>query len=164
MAIRVRNAPMLERCPRGLARHTSAADLRERHKIPQLPQFLASACVLTSQPLAGFPSQSAKPGVQLVVHVPLVQAKLWLAPAEQTLPQAPQFLSSVLVFTSQPVLAARSQSRKPGLHAPMPQRPPVQPGVAFAGAKQLLPQRPQLWVSELVSTQAPLQSIRSCPI
>ena len=44
------------------------------HPIPQPPQLPLSDCVLTSQPLAALPSQSAKPVAQVPrEHVPLAQ-------------------------------------------------------------------------------------------
>jgi len=44
------------------------------HAVPQPPQLALSACVLTSQPFAGLPSQSAKPPAQAPsVHVPVEQ-------------------------------------------------------------------------------------------
>jgi hypothetical protein len=66
------------------------------------------------------------------------------AVAGQIVPQRPQFATSFTVFTSQPSTAELSQSAKPGLHAPMPQVPPVQAGAAFAGVGQMVPQPLQL--------------------
>ena len=44
------------------------------HAVPQLPQLPLSACVLTSQPFAGLPSQSANPGAQApMAHAPVAQ-------------------------------------------------------------------------------------------
>src|SRR6185436_17244622 len=113
---------------------------------PHAPQFRVSVLMLTSQPLAGPPSQSKKPALQLVLHAPFMQAEDWLAAAVHVLPQAPQFLSSVVALTSQPLLAPRSQSRKPRLQLPTPHMPPVQPGVALGGARQVAPQLPQFWM------------------
>src|SRR5262249_29556129 len=45
----------------------------------------------------------------------------------------------------------------------MPHAPLLHPAVAWGGARQLLPQRPQLNVSEAVSTQAPLQQLVLVP-
>ncbi len=149
------------------ATHAPALQIEEAlasaQAVPQAPQFLASVSVLTSQPLAAFLSQSAKPALHEVVHVPLVHASPWFGPAVQTLPQAPQLRSSVVVLTSQPLAAPRSQSRKPRLHDPMPHMPPAHPALALGSARQLFPHRPQLWVSELVSMQAPSQHSTPLP-
>src|SRR4051812_18071609 len=48
-----------------------------------------------------------------LVHIPFKQADMFMG---QTLAQAPQFLASVPVFTSQPSLTLLLQSAKPGRH------------------------------------------------
>ena len=69
---------------------------------PQAPQLLTLVVILTSQPLAGLLSQSAKPGLQLAtVHVPPLHPAVPLATA-QTFPQLPQLFGSVLVLTQTP--------------------------------------------------------------
>jgi hypothetical protein len=66
---------------------------------PQKPQLLASLVQLTSQPLAGLPSQSLKLGSQaaiwqvLLTHVAEALGRL------QTWPQPPQLLTSLEVST-----------------------------------------------------------------
>ena len=54
--------------------------------MPQAPQLLTSVCVFTSQPLAGLPSQSAKPALQVVWHCPDEQNRDAFAAAVHTLP------------------------------------------------------------------------------
>jgi hypothetical protein len=57
------------------------------------------------------------------------------SPAAQAWPHAPQFAASLVVFTSQPLLALPSQSAKPGRQAEL-QAPAAQRAVAWAGAAQ----------------------------
>jgi len=103
-----RRAPLLQRWA-----HTPAEQLPEAHALPQAPQWLELVARLTSQPSAGLPLQSAKPALQLPTrHAPATQAATALAGA-QTVPQAPQLLTVVWVFTSQPSAAERLQSAKP---------------------------------------------------
>jgi hypothetical protein len=77
---------------------------------PHAPQLFASLVVSTSQPVDGSLSQSAKPVAQDeiaqfdAVHVAVAWARV------QTLPQLPQWLTSLVVLISQPVEANRSQS------------------------------------------------------
>ncbi len=66
--------------------------------------------VLVSQPLAGLPSQSPKPALQLAtVHAPAAQPATPLA-AAQPRPQAPQCDTVVRTSVSQPLAALPSQS------------------------------------------------------
>jgi hypothetical protein len=70
-----------------------------------------SACVFTSHPFAGFPSQSAKPAAQApIAHVPVAHDAAAFAKV-QTIPQPPQLFTSVLfVAVSHPFAATPSQS------------------------------------------------------
>src|SRR5262249_2446611 len=90
---------------------------------PQPPQCARLVLVLTSQPLAGLPSQFAKPGAQ----APRGQAPLThVSPAfarSQALLQPPQFGRPVLVLTSQPLAGFPSQFANPELQAPRTQTP-----------------------------------------
>jgi hypothetical protein len=77
---------------------------------PQTPQLLTLVLVLVSQPLAGFESQSAKPGAQAVMwQVPPVHASVALL-VLQAFPQEPQLLELLPVLTSQPFAGLPSQS------------------------------------------------------
>ncbi len=84
--------------------------------VAQVPQCAALLLRSTSQPLLATPSQSAKPLLQVNPQVPLPQVAVALARAGHALPQAPQFVSDVVTFTSQPLADARSQSAKPAEH------------------------------------------------
>src|SRR5262249_1962722 len=109
--------------------------------LPQAPQFLPSTRMLVSQPLPAKPSQSAKPGLQAMLHAPELHAAVPFV-LLQTLPQAPQLLG-VLRLVSQPLLARPSQLPKPGLQAIL-HAPELHPAVAlvrmptFAPAHQVL--------------------------
>lgn len=71
-------------------------------------QLLTSEATLVSQPLASTPSQSLKPALQRMPHVPLqVGLPFWLL---QTVPQPPQLVVDVLLLVSQPVATLPSQS------------------------------------------------------
>lgn len=88
-----------------------AVALGSEHTRPQAPQFLGSAARLVSQPSAGFWLQSAKPELQVpMVHTPATHLVVALG-SEQTRPQAPQLLGSVLTLTQ-----VVPQLTKPGGH------------------------------------------------
>src|SRR5579871_1300312 len=131
-------------------------------RLPQLPQWLGSMLVLTSQPLATTPSQSAKPALQLpILHTPPTHAGVPLG-TTQTVLQPPQWFGSLLVLVSQPSVGLLSQSEKPGLQLPILHTPPAHAGVAL-GTTHTLPQLPQWFGSPLVlvsqpSSGLPLQS------
>jgi hypothetical protein len=84
---------------------------------PQPLQFFGSLVVLTSQPFAGFPSQSAVPATLQfeTAHVPLVQTSTPVV-IEHAWAQEPQLLVSLEVLISQPSAALLSQSEYPLLH------------------------------------------------
>jgi len=78
--------------------------------LPQAPQLALSVRVSTSQPLAGLPSQSAKPEAQAAtVQAPTVQVAVALGRAH-ILPQAPQWRALAVRSASQPLEARPSQS------------------------------------------------------
>jgi hypothetical protein len=119
---------------------------------PQTPEaqtWPVGHCELVAQAPHRPPLQTWPVGhCELAVHPPQTPAvQLW--PAAQALPQAPQFLVSVLVFTQTP----------PQATWPLGQ---VQtPAVQLWPAAQALPQPPQFDGSLPVFTQTPLQSV--CP-
>jgi len=88
----------------------AAVALRTEHVRPQTPQLLLSARASTSQPLAGFMSQSTKPSAHWRRHAPITHAPTELVPAGHAIPQAPQLAGSVWRLISQPFIAAMSQS------------------------------------------------------
>jgi hypothetical protein len=117
---------------------------------PQLPTVSSDV----SQPLAAFPSQLAKPGLQLMsVQVPVEQEALALF-SEHWVPQEPQLLL-VLSGVSQPLAAKPSQSPNPGaqasLHVPRSQKPPV---TLVPSIGQTVSQLPQLFALLWRLTQA----------
>lgn len=66
--------------------------------------------------------------------------------APQAAPQPPQLATLVFRFTSQPLAALPSQSRKPALQV-NPQVPTRQEGAALASGGHTVPHIPQLFVS-----------------
>ncbi|MFO0651780.1 MAG: hypothetical protein U0326_36500 [Polyangiales bacterium] len=109
----------------------------------------------TSQPLAGFMSQSAKPSLQRATpQAPAVQAATALAGAHAR-PQPPQWSVLARVSASQPLAGSMSQSAKPSLQVTS-QRPDAQRAVALPPAAQRIPQPPQWPRSLRVSASQPL--------
>jgi hypothetical protein len=109
------------------------------HFAPQALQLFTFVCVSVSHPLAGLPSQSAKPGLQDGLHAPETQDVLpWSL--EHTVAHAPQ-CAVVLSCTSQPVAALLSQLPKPGLQE-IEQLPKLHEGVPLV-ALHAAPQLPQ---------------------
>lgn len=122
--------------------------LPSAHVFLHAPQLPLSARVLTSQPFAGLPSQSAKPGLHApIAHTPAPQLALALAKLQRT-PQPPQLFTSLApVAVSQPLPAAPSQSPKPAAHAPTTQLRAAHALIeAFASAHTLV-HDPQCWAS-----------------
>jgi hypothetical protein len=110
-------------------------------KTLQPPQLLGSALVGSSQPFAGLPSQSLKPGLQVGVHTPAEHAT-WPFGFRHLFPQPPQSFGLVATSSSQPLFGSPSQSAQPvlqvGWHCPATQL--VEP-LAFV---QAVSQSPQL--------------------
>ncbi len=97
----------------------------------QSPQCVGSMLVLTSQALAGLPSQSAVPIGH--THAPPVQTR----PIGHARPHAPQFMVSVPASTSQPSNTFMLQSRKPRRQMFVHEPPThVVPGHAVAQSPQ----------------------------
>jgi hypothetical protein len=67
----------------------------EAQALPQAPQLPALLLRFTSQPLAGSPSQLAKPALQVSWQAPMTQLAAALAPTGQALPQRPQSVASL---------------------------------------------------------------------
>jgi hypothetical protein len=100
------------------------------HAFPQRPQCVRLVAVDTSQPLAGFMSQSAKPGLQeATMHAPPSQVGVALESA-QTLPQRPQ--CELLVRRS--VHATPEQRSKPIGHPGWDSSGASIAGASIAGA------------------------------
>ncbi len=109
---------------------------------PQPPQCSRLVARSASQPLAGSPSQSPKPGVQAsITHRPDSQRARALSGAHRE-PQAPQSVRLICRSTSQPLTASPSQSPNPERQASTVHTPRTQSPSAEAGA-QTAPQPPQ---------------------
>ncbi|CAF1203118.1 unnamed protein product [Didymodactylos carnosus] len=86
------------------------------HIWPQVPQLLTSVCILVSQPLLTFLSQSPNPASHVLFkHIPEQHCAVLLS-AVHCLKQKPQLLTSVCTLVSQPLLAIPSQSPNPASH------------------------------------------------
>ena len=120
---------------------------------PHAPQLALSLRVSTSQPLAGFRSQSRKPVAQAATaHAPATHVEVALDSA-QTRPQAPQFATLVPRSISQPLPAVPSQSPKPPVHRTTVHAPDAQPLAATRASAQTVPHAPQLAGSLAVLAQ-----------
>jgi hypothetical protein len=128
---------------------------------PHPPQWVLLVRVSTSQPLAGFMSQSAKPALQAKPQAPAAQVGVALARAGQALLQAPQCAVDVRVSTSQPFMALPSQLAKPMEHPVLPHTPAMHVALAPVGTGHTRPHEPQWAVLSWVFTHAPLQ--HDCP-
>ena len=110
----------------------------------QAPQLALSVRVSTSQPLAGLPSQSAKPVAHApTVHAPTRQIAIALGSA-QARPHAPQWAGLTVSSASQPLVARPSQSPKPAAQRDGVHIPPAQPCPATLASAQTVPHAPQL--------------------
>jgi hypothetical protein len=137
-----------------------AAPFVDGHALPQRPQCAGALRVSTSQPLAGSPSQSAKPGLhEATPQRPAAHAPTALGGA-QAMPQPPQLRASARASTSQPLVGAPSQSAYPSAHIGL-QRPAAHTADPLAGRSQRVVQVPQWSASVRVSTSQPLRSSRS---
>jgi hypothetical protein len=125
------------------------------HAIPHPPQWRASVWRFTSHPLAAFMSQSAKPVLHAIPHVPALHVAVAFAPPGHVRPHTPQLAVDVRVSASHPLAAFMSQSPKPVLQA-RPQRPAAHVADAFAPLAQAVPQELQLRASVLSATSQPL--------
>jgi hypothetical protein len=107
--------------------------------------------VSASQPVAGIPSQSAKPAAQANPHAPAAQYVVALATVGHAVPQAPQCrgsLASVAQVPEQLACAAWQLT---------PHTPPEH----IVPAAQAVPHAPQLALSLRVSTSQPLATLPS---
>jgi len=116
-----------------------------------MPQWVRLVRVSTSQPLAGLPSQSAKPALQApIAQVPAAQMAAALGKLHAR-PHMPQWAALVRVSASQPLAALPSQLAKFAAQAVRVQAPAVHAPVPLAGA-QARPHAPQFaMVSRVVS-------------
>ncbi len=87
------------------------------HGAPQAPQLFTSVTALTSQPLAGLPSQLEKPAEHPNPHEPPAQALVPFAVGLHDVLHRPQCARSVALLISQPGVVVPSQSTKPALQS-----------------------------------------------
>lgn len=97
--------------------------------------------------------RSALAGARIHNEITQSPSKQWFLPW-QTLPQPPQFASSLFVSTHAP-----EQRENPELQV-VPHTPAAHTGVPFATAGQALPQPPQLFTSVFASTHWEPQRVR----
>src|SRR5579871_3819960 len=131
--------------------------------IPHLEQLLLSLVVLISQPSGYWPSQSAKPALQVLTRhaAPAHLVEATLAVLVHTLPHDPQLLGSVWTFDSQPFPYTPSQFWKPFKQPVITHLDIEQPIVAFATWAHLALHPPQLLTSEEVFASQPFRSFPS---
>jgi hypothetical protein len=110
--------------------------------LPQEPQLATAVLRFTSQPVDASPSQLPNPLLHATAHALSAQLAVPFVPL-QTVPQAPQFATAVLVFVSHPFGVRPSQLPKPELQAPSTQALLTQEVAAWAKL-QTFPQLPQL--------------------
>lgn len=122
---------------------------------PQPPQLLGLVRTLTSQPLLGLPSQSTNGGEHVKPQIPDEQVGELFRPKGHTLLQTPQLFTSEERFAQK--FAPFPGHSVLGAGHEMPQVPPWQNGVAFAGEVHIWPHDPQLFTSVWRLTQFPEQ-------
>jgi hypothetical protein len=126
--------------------HVAAAFAGAAHTLPHDPQFETVVLVLTSQPLAAFMSQFAKPALHMpTLHRPAAHAAVPLATIH-AIPHAPQLVESVWVFTH--VIMAPMPQMVLGIGQSIRQAPATH----ICPIGQALPHMPQLVASVIVLT------------
>ncbi|MFO0560349.1 MAG: hypothetical protein U0269_20195 [Polyangiales bacterium] len=148
--------PALQLSAHAPATHVGAIALgAARQTVLHAPQFIALVRVSTSQPLAGFMSQSAKPALQRTPQAPSAHVAAALGPAEQTRPHIPQLFTSVVASTHEtipPLVQRMLGSGQSKRHVPAPHICP---------AGHALPHAPQFIGLDRVSASQPLVGSRS---
>jgi hypothetical protein len=132
------------------------------HAAPHDPQWVRLVLVSVSQPFAGIPSQSAKGATHVFMQRPVEHDARWLAPAEQAIPHAPQFITLDCVSASQPLTALRSQSAKPIVHVP-PHTPITHARAPLGKSAHSLSHRPQCCTLLAVVTHVAPQRVSPAP-
>jgi putative copper export protein len=66
------------------------------HRVPHVPQLVVLVAMFASQPSLAVPLQSAKPGSQVIPHVPALQVALAFAGTGHAVAHAPQCIGSAL--------------------------------------------------------------------
>jgi hypothetical protein len=131
---------------------------------PQAPQFAMLVVTLTSQPSPLLLLQSRKSALQVKEHAAARQAALALATSRQVVPQAPQFVASVAVFTQAEPQAVRPVVQV-STHAPLLHTRPAAQALLhapqWAGLLRMSRHTPPQFVSPLgqrSSQRPPLQT------
>jgi hypothetical protein len=115
--------------------------------------------VSASHPLAGLPSQSAKPAAQArTAQAPTVQVAVALGSAHAR-PQAPQLGALAVSSASQPLEASPSQSPKPAAQRAGVHIPPAHPWLITCASAQTVPHAPQLVGSMAVLAQKAIGAV-----
>jgi hypothetical protein len=154
--------PGLQANAQALLVHVPVAFARPAQLVPQAPQFVALVRRSVSQPLVPMRSQSPEPAEQVRVHTPATQLAVLPVGAVHTVPQAPQFITLLLVRVSQPLAALPSQLAKPALHTSeqVPMAHPDWP-LATAPVGHTVPQAPQWETLVPVLVSQPLAALPS---
>jgi hypothetical protein len=126
--------------------------------LPHAPQLVAVLVRFVSHPFVGSPSQLPQPAVHVGTHAPAVHVVVPCALA-QAVPQAPQLVTVVFRFVSQPFVGFESQLPKPALQVPSVHVPVAQLSVALARS-HTTPQPPQ-FVRLVVAFSQPLFGLPS---
>jgi len=130
------------------------------HTVPHAPQLVMLVLRLVSHPLDATASQLPKPDAHIpTVHAPAEHTPVALLGAHWRL-QAPQFIRSVAVATSQPLALLPSQLAKPDEHAKV-QLPLLHATCALGPVGHALSQRPQCPRSLRRSRSHPLLALPS---
>jgi hypothetical protein len=130
--------------------------------MPQPPQFVALVAVFTSQPFAALLSQFANPALQEPTpHTPAEHPGVPFATAAQNRPQAPQFVTLVKVFVSQPFATLPSQLANGALQEPIAHTLEMHARVPFGTVGHMVLQAPQLFASLALFTSQPLAAMLS---
>lgn len=136
--------PVRHTYPQTLDVHVATALGGTAQLVAQLPQWVGSLVVFTSQPFDATPSQLAKPDAQANPHTLPVHVGVALATVGHVFPHAPQLAESLVTFTSQPSRGLPLQFANPDAHT-SPHAPARHVAVEFGPKGHTVEQLPQ-WV------------------
>jgi hypothetical protein len=135
-----------------------AVALAKVHARSHMPQLDTVLRVSTSHPLAGLPSQSAKPSLHRVIaQAPIRQSPVALGNTHAR-PHIPQCVALAETSVSQPSVGSLLQSPNRAVHAATAHRPMVHAGDPLA-TTQALEQAPHAATLDCVLTHASLQQV-----
>lgn len=144
--------PVLHEATRHAPDTHAGTPLATEQVVPQAPQLVTVVAVLTSQPSAATPLQSAKPGVHAKPHTPAPHVRAALGTDGHARPHAMQLSGSVLRLTQLP---EQSVSPAPQVTTQVREEHTCPEG-------QIVPQAPQLLLSLARSRHTPEQL--ACPV